>query len=196
MALIKVILGSTRPNRFGVQPAEWIMEQTKQIPDHQFELVDLAEVNLPLLDEPVPPMMQQYSKDHTKTWSRTIDEADGFIIIAAEYNHSIAAALKNAIDYLFVEWNYKPVSFVSYGSLAGGARAVEHLRAVAGELRMYDLREQLLMPDYYHHLDEEGLHEFEDSHTEQIQKILTQTAFWADKLKDARTELHELNEPT
>jgi NAD(P)H-dependent FMN reductase len=196
MALIKVILGSTRPNRFGIQPAEWVMEQTKQIPDHTFELIDLAKVNLPLLDEPVPPMMQQYTNDHTKEWSRQINEADGFLFIAAEYNHSIPAALKNAIDYLFVEWNYKPASFLSYGSLAGGARSVEHLRTVCGELRMYDLREQLLMPDYYNHLDEEGLHAFEDSHVQQIQKILLQTAFWADKLKVIRKELHEQNEPT
>lgn len=196
MALVKVILGSTRPNRFGIQPADWVMEQTKQITDHTFELIDLEKVNLPLLDEPAPPMMQQYTKDHTKAWSKTISEADGFVFIVAEYNHSIPAALKNAIDFLFVEWNFKPASFVSYGSLAGGARSVEHMRAVCGELRMYDLREQLLMPDYYHHLDEAGLHDFEDSHVEQIQKILTQTAFWADKLRVIRKELHEQNDPT
>jgi NAD(P)H-dependent FMN reductase len=196
MALVKVILGSTRPNRFGIQPAEWVMEQTKEITDHTFELIDLAKVNLPLLDEPAPPMMVQYTKDHTKEWSKQIDEADGFIFITAEYNHSIPAALKNALDFLFVEWNFKPASFVSYGSLAGGARSVEHLRAVCGELRMYDLREQLMMPDYYNNLDEEGLHKFEDSHVEQLQKILAQTAFWADKLKAVRKELHEQNEPT
>ncbi len=196
MALVKVILGSTRPNRFGIQPAEWIMEQTKRITDHTFELVDLAKVNLPLLDEPAPPMMVQYTKEHTKEWSKIIGEADGFVFITAEYNHSIPAALKNALDYLFVEWNFKPASFVSYGSLAGGARSVEHLRAVCGELRMYDLREQLMMPDYYHNLDKAGLHAFEETHEEQIQKILTQTAFWADKLKDIRKELNEQNEPT
>jgi NAD(P)H-dependent FMN reductase len=196
MALIKIILGSTRPQRFGVQPAEWIMEQSKQISDHQFELVDLERVGLPLLDEPTPPMMQQYTKDHTKKWSDVINEADGFIFITAEYNHSIPGALKNALDYLFVEWNFKPASFVSYGSLAGGARAVEHLRAVCGELRMYDLREQLLMPDYYHNLDEQGLHKFEDSHNEQLRHILEHTAFWAEKMKPIRRDLHEQNEPT
>lgn len=188
MALIKVILGSTRPNRFGVQPAHWVMEQAKKVTEHQFELIDLQEVNLPLLDEPTPPMMQQYTKDHTKAWSKMISEADGFIVVTGEYNHSIPAALKNAFDFLFAEWGYKPVSFVSYGSLAGGARAVEHLRGVAGELRMFDLREQLLMPDYWNNLDEQGQHAFEDSHEGQINKILTQTAFWADKMKPARAE--------
>ncbi|MDB5166678.1 MAG: putative reductase [Candidatus Saccharibacteria bacterium] len=196
MALVKIILGSTRPNRFGIQPAEWVMKQAEQVTEHQFELIDLKDVDLPLLDEPTPPMMRQYTKDHTKAWSQMIEEADGFIFVTGEYNHSVPAALKNAIDYLFEEWNYKPVSYVSYGSLAGGARAVEHLRGICGELRMYDLREQLLMPDYYHHLDEEGLHKFEDSHAEQIQLILDHTGFWADKLKDARKELHEMNEPT
>lgn len=172
------------------------MEQSKQITEHQFELVDLEEVNLPLLDEPTPPMMQQYTKDHTKQWSQIVAEADGYIFITAEYNHSIPAALKNALDYVFVEWNFKPASFVSYGSLAGGARAVEHLRAVCGELRIYDLREQLLMPDYYHNLDEQGLHKFEDSHNEQLRHILEQTAFWAERMKPIRQNLHEQNEPT
>lgn len=191
MALVRVILGSTRPNRFGIQPAEWVMEQAKQISEHQFELVDLEEVNLPLLDEPVPPMMQQYSKDHTKAWSKIIDEADGFIFITAEYNHSVPGALKNAIDYLFHEWHYKPASFVSYGSLAGGTRAVEHLRGICGELKIYDLREQLLMPDYYNKMDEKGLHKFEERHHDQIQEILTQTAFWAEQMKPIRQQLRQ-----
>ncbi|MDB5182186.1 MAG: NADPH-dependent reductase [Candidatus Saccharibacteria bacterium] len=191
MALVKIILGSTRPNRFGAQPAEWVMEQTKHVSGHQFELIDLEKVNLPLLDEPTPPMMRQYSKDHTKVWSQMIDEADGFIFITAEYNHSVPAALKNAIDFLFHEWNYKPASFVSYGSLAGGARAVEHLRGICGEVKIYDLREQMLMPDYYHKLDEQGLHKFEESHHKEIQNILEQTVFWADRMKAIRQELQD-----
>ncbi len=189
MARIKIILGSTRPGRFGEQPAKWLMEQTKTIKDHAFELIDLKEVNLPFLDEPSPPMMRQYTKDHTKAWSKVIDEADGFVFVTGEYDHSIPAALKNAIDFLFHEWNYKPASFVSYGSAAGGARSVEHLRGVCGEVKMYDLREQLLLADYYNNLDEAGNYKFAEDHALLAKQILTQTGFWADRLKSIRQEL-------
>src|SRR5687767_7079366 len=147
MSLVKVILGSTRPNRFGIQPAEWVMKLSEQYKDATFELVDLADINLPFLDEPVPPSMRQYTKEHTKTWSRIISEADGFVFVTAEYNYGIPAGLKNAIDFVSHEWHYKPATFVSYGSDAGGARAIEHLRGSAGWLRMYDLREHLSIPN-------------------------------------------------
>lgn len=190
MLVIKVILGSTRPERFGIQPAKWLMEQAKSIEGAQFELVDLAEVNLPLLDEPLPPSRHQYSKQHTKAWSEVIDGADGFVLVTAEYNHSIPAALKNAIDFVWREWNYKPVSFVSYGSAAGGARAVEHLRGVAAELKMFDLREQILLPNFYHNLDEHGQYKFDGHQAESAKAMLEQLVFWADKMKPARQQLH------
>jgi NAD(P)H-dependent FMN reductase len=186
---IKVILGSTRPNRFGPQPAHWLMEQTADVKGAEFELVDLVDVNLPLLDEPVTPMSHQYSKDHTKAWSKIVDDADGFVFVTAEYNHSIPAALKNAIDFLYDEWNYKPVAFVSYGSLAGGSRAVEHLRSVAAEVRMFDLREQIMLPDYYNNLDDDGKFKFWDSHADMARNMLAQVIFWAEKMKPAREEL-------
>jgi NAD(P)H-dependent FMN reductase len=189
MIKIKIIEGSTRPGRFNVQPSTWMYEIAKKRTDIDVELIDLVEVNLPFLDEPVPPSMNKYSKEHTKEWSKQIQEADGFIFVTPEYNHSYSPALKNAIDYLYHEWNYKPVSYVSYGSLAGGARAVEHLRGVAGETKMYDLREQILLPVYYENLDEKGSYKFNDRHVQAANGILDELTFWATTMKEARNKL-------
>nr|MDQ3007964.1 NAD(P)H-dependent oxidoreductase [bacterium] len=131
MITIKIIIGSTRPNRFGPQPAKWIYELAQQEVDKdkvRFEVVDLADINLPLLDEPIPPSQGKYTKDHTKAWSKIVDSADGYILVTPEYNHSTSAALKNALDFVSREWSYKPVSLVGYGATGGGLRAVEHLR--------------------------------------------------------------------
>ncbi len=189
MIKLAVIAGSTRPGRFNNQPATWAYELAKKRSDVDVELIDLAEVNLPLLDEPVPPKMQQYSKEHTKQWSAKIDSKDAFLIISPEYNHSIPAALKNALDYIFYEWNYKPVGFISYGSTAGGARAVEHLRGVAGELKMYDIREQLPLADYWENLDETGKFKFTERHDTAANEIIEQLIFWAGVMKKGREEL-------
>ena len=124
MLKIALILGSTRPGRNGEAVSQWVYEIAKRRSDANFELVDIKDFNLPLLDEPIPPSMGQYSQEHTKTWSAKIDSFDAYIFVTAEYNHGIPGALKNAIDFLFKEWNNKVAGFVSYGS-AGGVRAVE-----------------------------------------------------------------------
>lgn len=189
MVKIGIIVGSTRPGRFGTQPANWLNELASKREDAEFELIDLAELDLPLLDEAAPPMMNQYSKDHTKQWSETVSGLDGFVFVTPEYNHSFPAALKNAIDFIFYEWNYKPVSFLSYGSAAGGARAVEHLRAIAAEMKMYDIREQVMLHSYWSDLNENGEYQFSDEHEKSATEMLDQLVFWADKMKDARNEL-------
>jgi NAD(P)H-dependent FMN reductase len=107
-------------------------------------VVDLRDYPLPHLDEPLPPSLGQYQNDHTKQWADKIASFDGFVIVTPEYNHSTSGVLKNAIDYLYAEWNNKAVGFVSYGA-AGGARAAEHLRLVAGELQMADVRQQVVL---------------------------------------------------
>src|ERR1043166_2509375 len=107
MLKIGIIVGSTRPGRKAAVVAEWVYQILKSREDAEFEIVDIAEYNLPLLDEPVPPSLHQYSKEHTKTWSRKIDSLDAFIFVTPEYNHGTSAALKNAIDYLYHEWNNK-----------------------------------------------------------------------------------------
>ncbi len=189
MTKILILTGSNRPGRFNIQPAQWIAKEAQKHADIEVELVDLQEVALPFLDEPQSPMQRQYEHAHTKEWSARIAEADGFILVTPEYNHSFSPILKNALDYLYHEWNHKPVSFVSYGSLAGGSRAVEHLRGVAGELKMYDLREQIMFPNYWDHLDVNGSFTFTAEHQEQAQNLVASLAFWAGELKASRAKL-------
>lgn len=185
---IKVLTGSTRPGRFNIQPAQWIYEIAKGNKDIEAELVDLQEVGLPFYDEPIPASQGKYANEHTKAWSKKIGEADGFIFVTPEYNHSYSAVLKNAIDYLYSEWNFKPVSFISYGALPGGSRAVEHLRGVAGELKMYDLREQLIIPNYWEHLTD-GKYQFTEQQKNTAELMIVSLLFWAKHMKVARAEL-------
>ena len=144
MIRIGIILGSTRPNRNGEQVARWVYDVASRRSDAEFEFVDLRDYPLPHLDEPLPPSMGQYQNEHTKQWAEKIASFDGFVMVTPEYNHSTSGVLKNAIDYLYAEWNNKAVGFVSYGSV-GGARAVEHLRLVAGELQLADVRQQVAL---------------------------------------------------
>jgi NAD(P)H-dependent FMN reductase len=144
MTRIGIILGSTRPNRNGEQVAKWVYEIAARRDDAEFELVDLRDYPLPHLDEPLPPSMGQYQNEHTRQWADKIASFDGFVFVTPEYNHSTSGVLKNAIDYLYAEWNNKAVGFVSYGGV-GGARAAEHLRLVVGELQMADVRQQVAL---------------------------------------------------
>lgn len=146
MTRIAIILGSTRPGRRGQQVAEWAHELAQKRGGADFDLIDLADHPLPHLDEAQPPMMAQYANEHTKEWSALIGRYDGYVFVTPEYNHSTSGALKNAIDYLFQEWNNKAAGIVSYGSRAGGARAAEHLRLILGELMVADVRAQVTIP--------------------------------------------------
>ena len=138
---IAIIIGSTRPGRNGKAVADWILEQASGR-EATYELVDLADHPLPLLDEAIPPSMHMYQNEHTKKWAETIAQYDGFVFVTPEYNHSTSAALKNALDYIYSEWNDKAAAFVGYGSL-GGARAIEHLRGIAAELQLAGVRTQV-----------------------------------------------------
>jgi NAD(P)H-dependent FMN reductase len=139
---IAIILGSTRPGRNGKAVADWVTEKAAVRSAARYELVDLADHPLPHMDEALPPAMGQYAGEHTKAWAQTIAAYDGFIFVTPEYNHSTSGVLKNAIDYLYAEWNNKAAAFVSYGSV-GGARAIEHLRAICSELQIAHVRQQL-----------------------------------------------------
>jgi len=139
MIKIAIIIGSTRPGRIGEAVAKWVYEIAAARGDAEFELVDLKDYDLPLLDEPVPPSRGQYSKDHTKKWSAKIASFDGYVFVTPEYNHGTSGALKNALDFLYLEWNNKSAGFVGYGSMLG-ARAVENLRLIMGELQIADVR--------------------------------------------------------
>lgn len=144
MTRIAIILGSTRPGRNGAAVAQWVYDVASKRDDAEYELVDLLDYPLPHLDEALPPSLGQYQNDHTKRWAAKIASFDGFVFVTPEYNHSTSGVLKNAIDYLYQEWNNKAAGFVSYGGV-GGARAAEHLRLVAGELQLADVRQQVAL---------------------------------------------------
>ena len=184
MTRIGIILGSTRPNRNGEQVAKWVYETAALRSDADFELVDLRDYPLPHLDEPLPPSMNQYQNDHTKEWSDKIASFDGFVIVTPEYNHSTSGVLKNAIDYLYEEWNNNAVGFVSYGAV-GGARAAEQLRLISGELQMADVRQQValsLLTDF------ENYSVFKPSayHVAALNTLLDQVVAWSSALAPLR----------
>jgi NAD(P)H-dependent FMN reductase len=144
MLKVGIIVGSTRPGRKAAAVAKWAYDILKSRKDAEFEMVDIEDYKLPLLDEPMPPIMHQYSKPHTKAWSEKIASLDAYIFVTPEYNHGTSAALKNAIDFLYHEWNDKPAGFIGYGG-AGGVRAVENLRLVMGEIKIADVRAQVAL---------------------------------------------------
>jgi NAD(P)H-dependent FMN reductase len=184
MTKIGIILGSTRPGRNGEAVAKWVLDVASKRTDAEYELVDLLDYDLPHLDEAIPPSMGQYSKPHTIEWAKKIDSFDGFIFVTPEYNHSTSGALKNAIDFLFKEWNNKAVGFVGYGSV-GGARAVEHLRLIAGELMLADVRAQVLLSLA---TDFENYSTFLPSERQEqaLGTVLDQTVTWSKALETVR----------
>jgi NAD(P)H-dependent FMN reductase len=146
---IQVIIGSTRPGRFSEKPAAWVMDRLSAREDLEAELVDLRDYPLPFFDQPASPVRTQrdYPNEAIARWGRTVDEADGFVMVTSEYNHGYPASLKNALDYIFPEFNRKPVAFVGYGNV-GGARAIEQLRLVSVELEMAPMRHAIhILPD-------------------------------------------------
>ena len=141
---VAIVVGSTRPGRKADAVARWVHDVAAQRDDATFEVVDIADHALPHLDEPVPPLAGHYSQPHTHEWAAKIGSFDAYVFVTPEYNHSIPGALKNAIDFLFAEWNDKAAGFVSYG-VDGGIRAVEQLRLVMGELKIADVRHHVAL---------------------------------------------------
>ena len=184
MVRIGIILGSTRPNRNGEQVARWAYGIASERDDAEFELVDLRDYPLPHLDEPVAPAAGQYQNEHTKAWANKIASFDGFVIVTPEYNHSTSGVLKNALDYLYAEWNNKAVGFVSYGG-TGGARAAEHLRLVCAELMMADVRQQVTLSML---TDFENFTVFKpaDYHRVTLNMLLDQVIAWSTALAPLR----------
>jgi len=186
MLRVAIITGSTRPGRKSEVVARWVLEIAKSRGDAEFELVDIQDYALPLLDEPAPPVFGQYSKEHTKAWSAAIASFDAFVFVTPEYNHSTSGALKNAIDYLYKEWNNKAAGFVSYGG-AGGTRAVEHLRLIMGELMVADVRAQVALSLS---TDFENYSNFKPApqHATSVHNMLSQVLAWAGPLRSLRDQ--------
>lgn len=186
MLKIGIIVGSTRPGRRAPQLAEWILGLAQKRNDAAFEIVDIQEYDLPVLDEPMPPSMGNYQHLHTKAWANKIDSLDGFIFVTPEYNHSISGALKNAIDFIYKEWNNKAAGFVSYGT-TGGARAVEHLRGIMAEVQVADVRAHVslsLFTDYANFTDFKPA----EWHFAQVNAMLDQLVSWSGALKAVREQ--------
>lgn len=191
MLKVGLIIGSTRPGRKGEEVAKWVFELAKSRGDADFELVDLVDYRLPLLDEPIPPSMDQYSKPHTKVWAAKIASLDAFVFVTPEYNHGPCAAIKNAIDFLYKEWNNKAAGFVSYGS-GNGIRAVEQLRQTMAEIQIADVRSQVM---FSLSTDFENFHFFkpDNHHVKSVHTMLDQVISWGTALKSVR-EL-KMNKP-
>jgi NAD(P)H-dependent FMN reductase len=153
--ILQIIIASTRPGRVGPSVASWIHQRAIAHGGFDVELIDLAEVNLPMFDEPKHPRLHQYVHQHTKDWSATIDRADAFIFVIPEYNYGFNAAIKNAIDYLNAEWKHKPVGFVSYGGVGAGTRAVQMLKQVITALSMVPVFDAVNIPFIQQFLDDE-----------------------------------------
>jgi NAD(P)H-dependent FMN reductase len=182
---IAIILGSTRPGRRGEPVAQWVLEQATARGDADYELVDLADFALPHLDEPVPPSAGRYEYEHTKKWSDKIDDFDGFVFVTPEYNRAPSGVLKNALDYLYAEWNDKAAGIVSYGAAASGLRAAEALRLILGELQIADVRQSVGIS---------LIHDFENfttfvpgpQHAQHLGVQLDQLIAWAGALRGVR----------
>lgn len=144
--VVDVIVGSTRPGRIGSAVGEWIAEQGRLHGGLEVELVELADVGLPLFDEPQHPRLGQYAHDHTRRWSGIVERADAFVFVVPEYNHGLNAATKNAIDFLNREWAYKPAGICSYGGVSAGTRAAEQLITTLTILKVVPLAEAVNIP--------------------------------------------------
>src|ERR1700694_690584 len=181
---IGIILGSTRPGRNGKAVADWVLGKAQARIGADYDLIDLADHPLPHMDEPMSPMLGQYAGEHTKAWAATIAPYDGYVFVTPEYNHSTSGVLKNAIDYLYAEWNNKAAAFVSYGSV-GGARAIEHLRAVCSELQSAHVRQQLSFSMW---TDFENFSKFAPGpqHAEAVVVLFDQLETWTQAMRGVR----------
>ncbi len=187
---VKVIVGSTREGRFSDKAASWIAEEIEKREGIAVEVLDLRDYEMPFFNEPVSPSYKQepYKNEAVARFTKKIEEGDAFVIVTPEYNHGTSAVLKNAIDWVYQEWNNKPVAFVSYGS-AGGARAIEQLRQIAVELQMAPIRNSVHIPgeQYFPVLfGKVSASDLFSSQSEKSEAMITQLLWWASTLKNAR----------
>jgi len=186
---LKIIIASTRPGRVGETIGKWFTKIAKKNKSFAVEVIDLADVNLPLLDEPNLPFLQKYTKVHTKEWSEMINDADAFVFVTPEYNYGYPASLKNAIDYLHHEWGYKPMSFVSYGGIAAGTRSVQQLKQVLTPLNMMPISEAVAIPFFTEYMNDKkvfiGNERFEKAAVTMVEKL----SIWSQHMKALREEI-------
>jgi NAD(P)H-dependent FMN reductase len=183
---LQIIIASTRPGRVGPSVASWFHDRAVKAGDFEVELIDLAEVNLPMFDEPRHPRFGEYVHQHTKDWSATIRRGDAFVFVVPEYNYGFNAAIKNAIDYLNQEWQYKPLGFVSYGGVAAGTRAVQMLKQVVSALNMVPMTDAVNIPFVRQFLDDAGVLQPNDVMEQAATTLLAELARWTGAVRSLR----------
>jgi NAD(P)H-dependent FMN reductase len=186
MPRLHIIVVSTRPGRVGPSIAAWFDGFARGHGKFDVALVDLAEVNLPFLDEPVHPRMMKYEHEHTKRWSASVAAADAFVFVTPEYNFGVPAPLVNALDFVFREWHYKPAGFVSYGGQSGGIRAVQMVKPILTTLKMMPIPEAVAIPFFTQHRDQSGTFTATEAHEKSATAMLDELLKWADALKSLR----------
>lgn len=186
MINVGIIIGTTRPGRKAEAVARWVHGIASKRSDANYELIDIQDYELPLLDEPVPPSQGKYSKPHTKKWAAKIAAQDAFVFVTPEYNHATSGSLKNAIDFLYAEWNNKAAGFVGYGS-AGGVRAIENLRLIMGEIKVADVRQAVQLSLF---TDFENFTTFKPAamHEKTVNAMLNEVIAWGTALKTVREQ--------
>lgn len=185
---LQTIICSTRPGRVGASVARWFHDFATEHGGFDAQLIDLADFDLPVYDEPVHPRMQQYEHEHTKRWSESVAAADAYVFVAPEYNYSPTPALVNALDYVYNEWNYKPCAFVSYGGVSGGLRAAQMARLQVTTLKMMPIPQGVTVPMVSSHIDENSGH-FTSNELidDSAQTVLDELLRWAEALQPLRT---------
>jgi len=180
-----VIIASTRPGRVGLPIANWAISEIEKHGGFEVDVADLAVIDLPMLDEPHNPVHSNYTKPHTIAWSKRVDAADAILIVTPEYNHGMPGSLKNAMDFLYHEWNYKPVAFVSYGGMSGGMRSVQMAKQVATTQKMMPLPEAVnihMVPKYMH----DGQFVPDETLENSLKRVLGELTRWATALRAMR----------
>ena len=182
---LNIVIASTRPGRVGPSVAHWMDNYARQEGSFDVHLVDLAEVALPLYDEPRHPRLQQYEHAHTRAWSESVAAADAFVFVTPEYNYGPSPALLNALNYVYNEWNYKPAAFASYGGISGGMRAVQMTKMTLTTLKMVPIMEGVTIPMVSEHLSETGF-DAKEVHIQSADAMLKELHRWAEALKPMR----------
>lgn len=184
---LQTIIASTRPGRVGPSIAKWFNGYAEGHGAFDAKLIDLADFDLPLYNEPMHPRMQKYEHEHTKRWAKSVAEADAYVFVTPEYNFGTTPALLNALNYVYLEWNYKPAAFVSYGGVSGGIRAVQMVKPTMGVLKMVTLLEQVTIPMFPQFIDKEtGAFTPNDLQLKSAQEVLDELKKWSDALTPMR----------
>jgi NAD(P)H-dependent FMN reductase len=188
MSRLGVIVASTREGRAGLPIADWFLGLARQHGAFDVEVLDLKAIDLPLLEEPNHPRVQRYTQDKTKAWSAQVAGCDAFVIVTPEYNFSSPPALVNALDHLYVEWNYKAAGFVSYGGISGGLRSVQMTKLLLTTLKMVPIYEAVTIPFYSQQLDaDSGAFKGNETQEKGASQMLTELARWTNALRTLRS---------